>query len=119
VNLSYVRRAALCVTFAGVALGLAAPASADELNGTYSATPTSGAVATPWIVTLTPCGPGCTRLTNKGGRVTELHLEGNNWTGSQDAGTAYTFDKDSLAGTYYETFEGQRFDYAMVLTKAG
>jgi hypothetical protein len=86
--------------------GPAAIASADPLSGSYTVTPSGGRFNGAFNVTMTPCGPDCTQMLNAGGKVTELHLQGNNWTGTQaysfkglNCTTTYTFDKDSLVGS--------------------
>jgi hypothetical protein len=71
-----------CIVLAGAAVGLAGPASAEPLSGSYTATVIDGAKTykngstTTW--TLSPCGPDCTHLAPVD---MDLHLEGNNWTG--------------------------------------
>jgi ABC-type nitrate/sulfonate/bicarbonate transport system substrate-binding protein len=74
---------------AGAAVGLACPAAAEALSGTYTATPVPnengmGVMYPSTTYTFTPCGPDCTRLLigGEGGQVVDLHLQGNAWTGT-------------------------------------
>jgi hypothetical protein len=104
------------VILAGGAVGLANPAAAEPLSGTYTADFGSGTVQT-WV--LNPCGPDCLRL-DVGGPVRELHLQGNTWTVSDDIdgdgiSCLWSIDNTSLAavtGCGGMTFPGQ-------LTKTG
>jgi hypothetical protein len=76
------------VVLAGAAVGLAGPASAEPLSGTYSATfnSSSGEMQTragdTLTFVLTPCGPDCTHLANPSEPSTDkdLHLLGSLWT---------------------------------------
>ena len=87
------RGLAVGVVFAGVAVGLAGPASAEPLSGSFLATITD--VTPAWDkanpgdamdVTLTPCGADCTTIAAPKVPTpwsTDLHLQGNTWTGTQ------------------------------------
>jgi hypothetical protein len=82
---------------AGVAVGLAAPASAEPLSGTYSAVLGNGGTARTWV--FTPCGPGCASLEiDPPSTSRELHQQGNTWSGTND-GCTTTVDSVTLAGT--------------------
>jgi hypothetical protein len=77
------------VALAGASVGLAGPASAEPLNGTYTATPVAdpngmAAIYPSTTYNFTPCGADCTRLDigTAGGTVVDLHLQGNVWTGT-------------------------------------
>jgi hypothetical protein len=91
------RGLAVGAVVAGAALGLANPASAESLSGTYTATVTDvidsvgpgpirvGATMT-WA--LTSCGADCTRLEvnpPNPEHLLDLHLQGNSWTGGPDS----------------------------------
>ena len=107
------RGLAIGVVLAGAAVGLASPASAAPLSGSYTATITD--LNPPWSqagpgdamdVTLNPCGPDCTTFAAP--KVphpwtTDLHLQGNTWTGTQpDVGFGtcpMTLDNNSRALT--------------------
>jgi hypothetical protein len=76
---------ATCGAVLGVAIGLAGMASADPLNGKYLATVTDGGthmrVGSTQTVMFSPCGPDCTHIVKAPG-ITDLHLQGNTWTGT-------------------------------------
>jgi hypothetical protein len=88
---------------AGAAVGFAAPASAEALDGTYKATFINGSATLDYTWTFTPCGPDCTRM-DPGpiGAVTEMRLQGNTWSGSGQNAEGKTcttsIDAGSLAG---------------------
>jgi hypothetical protein len=99
-----VRASAVAVVIAGSAVGLAGPASADPLGGTYTAE-IRGDVSPmtetqTWV--FTPCGPDCTNLSiGEGFPVREMHLQGNTWAAIPygDGGTcSTTIDNTTLAG---------------------
>jgi hypothetical protein len=91
--ITFIRGLAIGVVAAGAAVGLASPALAEPLGGSFLATITD--VNPVWDmarpgdamdVTLTPCGVDCTMFAAP--RVpqpwsTDLHLQGNTWTGIQ------------------------------------
>lgn len=95
----------------GLAVWLASPASAEPLSGSYTGTITAvnpagqGAnVGQTTTFTLTPCGPDCTTMAAPNVNVpwaTDLHLQGNTWTGhaNQAGDCALTLDNNSLAFT--------------------
>jgi hypothetical protein len=91
--------AAVC----SVAVGLASPASAEPLSGTYTATATEGGLGletgavTTW--TFSPCGADCTHLHTPGGIETDLHLQDNVWNGADNKGCFATLDNSSLVYT--------------------
>jgi hypothetical protein len=94
---------ALLLAPAGVAVGLAGPASAEPLSGAYSATAIEGGLGmetgtvSNW--TLSPCGADCTHLHTGGGIETDLHLQDNVWTGPDNKGCFATLDNSSLVYT--------------------
>ncbi len=114
------RIAAVTATMGGVAVGLAGPASADPLSGSYTATVIDGGgfvkngVIKTW--TFTPCGPDCTRYQSEGGTVAlDLHLQGDTWTGTQDQGKGthtLTVDNNSLVAN--EDFRSGQADVPVV-----
>lgn len=63
------RIAATAAVLAGAAVGLASPASAEPLQGTYTAEviasdgSASPLTNSPWV--FTPCGPDCTRAADR------------------------------------------------------
>jgi hypothetical protein len=81
----------------GSAIAVAAPASADPLNGRYLATVTDGGshmrVGATQTVVFSPCGPDCTHIVKAPG-ITDLHLDGNSWNGT------YAQDKSFGPCTY-------------------
>jgi hypothetical protein len=98
-----IRTAAAAAVLACLSVGLAGIASADTLEGTYTAEvsandgTSSPLTDSPWV--LTSCGPNCARA---GAR--EFHLQGNSWTASSDDDgdgivCTTTVDKSSLTGT--------------------
>ncbi len=105
--------AAVAAVMASTAVGLAGPASAELTPGDYTLIYTaSNAPFKPGSVheTLTPCGASCMRMTNPGGKVTELHLQGSDWVGTQtfnvqgqDCTSGYSINRDSLTGTVVDS----------------
>jgi hypothetical protein len=98
----------------GLTIGFASPAFADPLSGSYTVNRSGGGVADhSYGVIMTPCGTDCTSMLNDVGgnpsttvKPVQLHLQGSNWTGTsaltvdgKNCTFAYSFDKDSLAGT--------------------
>ena len=95
---------------AGLALGLAAPVSADPLNGHYIETetyPDGHQINSDWY--FTPCGDGCSDI----GHLGQAHLVNGRWTLDGHGGVSceqggdipkaihyvYSWDPNSLAGT--------------------
>jgi hypothetical protein len=113
------RTAAMTAVLVGLSVGVAGTASAETLDGTYTAevfgndgTP-SPLTDSPWV--LTSCGPDCVRA---GAR--ELHLQGNTWTASSDVDgdgivCTTTIDNSSLTGTTGWGF----MTFPLKLTKIG
>ena len=109
---------AIAATFAAVAVGAAAPASAAPVvSGHYvkTETATDGRTSTDdWY--FTPCGDGCADVT-AGGGTSPAQLANGQWTveGVSNAGCAdgtqiakaetvhYTWDANTLAGTVQGT----------------
>lgn len=99
-----VRAAAFSAVLAGASIGLASPASADLVDGTYTATMGSGATSTnTWVVTS--CGPGCAHVEVPGlpNGTRDLRLEGSTWSETSDidgdgVSCTTTVDNASLAG---------------------
>jgi hypothetical protein len=91
--------AAVC----GATVALAGPASSDRLSGPYTATAIEGGLGmetgtvSNW--TFSPCGSDCTHLHTGGGIETDLHLQGNVWTGADNKGCFPTLDNSSLVYT--------------------
>lgn len=83
--------------FAGAAVGLAPPASAELLDGTYQVSYDNG-VSKTWV--LTSCGEGCKTVQVDGAPESmEYRLQGSSWTFITPSGvTVYSIDNASLAG---------------------
>lgn len=94
--------AALAAMLLGTSVGLAGPALAEPISGTYSAIVGSEATMTQtWV--FTPCGPDCTSLDRgPGARTQELRLQGTSWSYTYDDGSGIpcttTLDSVSLTG---------------------
>jgi hypothetical protein len=101
---------AVLAVLAGAAVGLAGPASAAGLSGTYTATVTeaSGSVGpapispgqnVTWL--LSECGPDCTHSQSPVGKAqVDLHLQGNSWVGGPDElGCNKTISADAATAT--------------------
>lgn len=81
------RIAAVTAVFAGTAIGLAGGANAAPLEGTYTAAlvGSEGSAMAQWVSRawmFTPCGATCTTVGWGGAKTSELHLQGNTWTGT-------------------------------------
>jgi len=98
-----IRIAAVAALLAGASVGLASPASAEFLEGTYTADgirpngELSPMTDSPWVVIS--CGPGCLLTGSR-----EFRLQGNTWTSSADPDgdgivCTTTIDNSSLTGT--------------------
>ena len=93
---------AASAVLAGVAIGLAGPASADPTAGPYTATIIDAGASNKTgsvIWSLEPCGPDCFRLLGvQANPLYELHRQGNAWTGPSISGSGNTasVDNDSL-----------------------
>lgn len=115
------RTAAAATVFVGLATGVAAPAHADDLSGTYtlfsdqSQRKTNG-IPNPYqnssaTWTFTPCGPGCARVDSATGWSAEAHLTNGRWELTREAtwscpdgrqlanAISYSFDAATLTGT--------------------
>jgi hypothetical protein len=94
------RGMAVGVVLAGAAVGLASPASADPLSGSYTETATGGSF--PGLIRTfiaTACGADCAHLEWNTGTAGDLHPQGNTWTGTRippDVTCTYTVDMKSL-----------------------
>jgi hypothetical protein len=93
------RIAILAAAMAGAAVGLASPASAELLDGTYEMTYLKDP-APPDTVVITSCGAGCKHWQMSGPYVaSEYHLQGNTWTATSADGLPMTIDNNTLAGS--------------------
>ncbi len=75
--------AALAAGLTAVAVGMASPASADLVEGTYSGTLTAGGPVgqnSTWV--FASCGPDCLRETSSDRG--EYHRQGNAWVANND-----------------------------------
>jgi hypothetical protein len=111
------RVAALAAFLTGASVGLATPASAELLGGTYTAVLGTGRTTTQtWV--FTPCGPGCAHLDTGTGPTREMHLQGNTWSalpfGDRNE-CSTTIDNASLSGTAGCSF----MQFPVQLTKVG
>ncbi|MDZ4234770.1 MAG: hypothetical protein U1C73_13670 [Dietzia sp.] len=77
-----IRVLAVGVVLAGASVGLAGPAAAEPLDGSYSGILIDGAgqVLNPKPISLSfaPCGPDCTNMTTPSQNI-DLRLQGGNW----------------------------------------
>ncbi len=99
-----IRIATLAAVMAGAAVGLASPASAELIDGSYERTgdgPAGSNFAGPITVIVSSCGAGCRNLagTLKSDEVVQLHLGGSTWTGTNSFHDQLTIDNNSLTGT--------------------
>ncbi|WP_157546018.1 hypothetical protein [Mycobacterium sp. IS-1742] len=96
-NLRALRGLAVGVVLAGCAIGLASPASAELVDGTYQETFEGGSSSTTKVVTS--CGSGCKLVRAANGTTFEFHLQGNTWTATAPSGASVvTINNDTLAG---------------------
>ena len=97
------RIATLAAVMAAAAVGLASPASADLLDGSYERTGDGppGSLFAEVTVVVTPCGAGCKNLagTLKSDEVVQMHLQGQTWTGTNSFHDELIIDNASLTGT--------------------
>jgi hypothetical protein len=99
--------AIVAAAMASAAIGLASPASAEPLSGSYNALVINGGgvlvngQTVSW--TLSSCGPDCLRVDNKfdNGRSEEFHLQGNTWIGPSEDGCTDKLDNNSLVDTIH------------------
>jgi hypothetical protein len=99
--ITVIRGIAVGAFFAGAAVGLASPAYAEPLSGTYTATATGddGSTANAnWV--LTPCGADCLTLNWGVSSPEEMHRQGSIWTSTDSKGCITTMDEGSLAGSF-------------------
>lgn len=82
---SAVRGLAAAVLVGGVGVGAAAPARADDFDGTY--TLTGPGTQSTWVVT--PCGAGCADIADSRGWTARAQLAGGMWTFSVDRQDGY------------------------------
>lgn len=116
--------AAAAAVMAGAAAGLAVPASADPLEGTYMHTITEAAggpfkigAETPWV--LSSCGPDCLHVHQADDPQwdTELHLQGNRWSGPVMGRRTTSFDKNTLVGADVQPMGDQVMTVGYILKK--
>lgn len=88
------RIAALATLMAGSAVGLASPAAAEPLGGTYAVTGEALQDNVTWL--FTSCGPDCVGADGGG----QLLRQGNVWAGTINAGCVTSIDENTLAGSY-------------------
>lgn len=91
----------------GLAVGWASPASAELPDGTYNATVTGGSghyrMGSVNTAIFTSCGPDCLNVKKAPG-VSDLHPQGNIWSGSFQVGDlpdpcTFTLDSNTLVLT--------------------
>jgi hypothetical protein len=110
-----IRGLVLGVAVTGVALGLASPASAELTPGQYTGTMLDAGASGKQVGSTkpyeaAPCGPDCMMISG-----TELHRQGNTWTGATGASNQIILDNDTLVFTIRYT-DGQP-DVRIGLTK--
>jgi hypothetical protein len=88
------RITALVVTMAGAAVGLASPATAESLSGSYAVTGEGLQPNVSWD--FASCGANCV-LANGGW---QMHRQGTVWSGKVNDGCMTTIDENNLSGTY-------------------
>ncbi len=90
------------IVLAGAAVGLASPASADPVDGSYTATMLDGGGVkkdgSTTTFTLTSCGPDCINLNTGSGSPFDLRRQGNVWVGPVETCT-WSLDNSSLVIT--------------------
>jgi hypothetical protein len=87
------RIATLAAVLAGASIGLAGPASAELVDGTYDMVRTGGEAL---HLVVTSCGAGCKQTSINGGTPRDYHLEGNTWRCVYGDGLVSTVDNNSL-----------------------
>ena len=98
--MTFPRGLAVGVVLAGAAVGLASPASAELVDGTYQLRYLVDPSPTPDTVVVTSCGAGCKRVQISGPYApSDYHLQGNTWTAASEAGSPITIDNNTLAGS--------------------
>lgn len=103
-----IRMAALATLLTGAAVGLAAPAAAELLDGTYEETQDLNSGSRTLTVVITSCGSGCKNLAGAytTDEVQHFHLQGKTWTATDSMGSVFTIDDDSLAGLWDSQYFG-------------
>jgi hypothetical protein len=120
--LTITRSLAVGIVVAGVAIGSAAPASADLTDGTYQANYEHGGTH-PWVVSS--CGAGCKSIQWDNGEHTgteTYHLNGSTWTTGAPEGkfnSVRKIDNNALAGTNEADFMGDHIVERYQLVKDG
>jgi hypothetical protein len=109
------RIATLAAVTAGVAVGLASPASADLVDGTYDmAVPGRDSVT----FVFAPCGAGC-KSTPYANRTLEFHQNGDVWTANDGPGNVINIDNNTLTWTESRSFGGSPVNITRQLVKTG
>jgi hypothetical protein len=84
----------------GASVAMAGPASADDLNGSYTQTITDGGgrfrEGSTSQLTYTPCGPGCVTETGPSGAPQDFHLQGDDYVFTPDPTRTITINKNTL-----------------------
>lgn len=111
------RIAAVAALVVGVAVGLAGPAAADSLNGSYSATVIGGSIAPIGVEKIWlfyPCGVGCAErdVPGRPNLHCEFHLQGSTWTCAPHPGISDTVDANTLVAHSIEP--GGTIDWQLV-----
>jgi hypothetical protein len=110
IDMKFMRITTLAAVAAGAAVGLAIPASAELLDGTYNRNAVGGPRGPgeehPTTVVITSCGAGCKHVEYPGTNVPpeDYRLSGNIWTyENPDRKIIETIDNDTLATTLGST----------------
>jgi hypothetical protein len=116
------RGIAVGAVLAGVAVALAAPASADLTDGAYQAN-YENAGSHPWVVTS--CGAGCKSVQWENGEKSgteTYHLNGNTWTSdgpTNKYNAVRTIDNNTLVATNEADLMGEHIVERAQLVKNG
>jgi hypothetical protein len=110
IDMKFMRITTLAAVAAGAAVGLATPASAELVDGTYNRNAVGGPRGPgeehPTTVVITSCGAGCKHVEYPGTNVPpeDYRLSGNIWTyENPDRKIIETIDNDTLATTLGST----------------
>lgn len=110
------------IALAGASIGLASPASAAPLEGSYNGILIDGAGqvlnSAPIGLSFAPCGPDCTNLTTPSQNI-DMHLQGATWVATYDwGGTPCTITVDAGATVLDDVCPNEQ-PMRMSLTRTG
>lgn len=115
----FIRAFAATAVLSGIAIGFAATASADGLEGTYLRVMGSSGSMFQSQVTYTSCGPDCIHAQTSGTSSYDLHPQGALWAGvyTLNSGKPCTVTLDPAAMTEAHKC-GDTTDVLMTLTRS-